>query len=296
MNPSRVSWGDVLGLKCLHYLPAVCLVFLQFGCTSVPTFEQRVHTADRLAAAHGWRSFQVPANEFQLVAYASPALASADHLTIYIEGDGLAWQRRDKVSDDPTPVEPVALGMALNQGQGPAVYLARPCQYSQSDNAACRPSTWTRGRFSVQVVEAMNQAVERLKARYRARTLTLVGYSGGGAIALLIAARRDDVAKVVTVAGTLDHRAWTDLHHFTPLHDSLNPVDAWQQLERIPQLHLVGGVDANMPLPIAQSYIRRFPAGRVPLLKVVPGFDHSCCWVRDWPSIYAADALGAGAD
>ncbi|GAB2181920.1 hypothetical protein DLREEDagrD3_21430 [Denitratisoma sp. agr-D3] len=48
-----------------------------------------------------------------------------------------------------------------------------------------------------------------------ARRLTLVGYSGGAAA--LLAARCSDVVRLVTIAGNLDHRAWTRYHHITTL-------------------------------------------------------------------------------
>jgi hypothetical protein len=45
-------------------------------------------------------------------------------------------------------------------------------------------------------------------------------------VASLVAARRHDVVRLVTVAGNLDHLAWTTLHGVSPLTGSLNPADA----------------------------------------------------------------------
>jgi hypothetical protein len=66
------------------------------------------------------------------------------------------------------------------------------------------------------VISASNQAVDALKQRYGAQEIVLVGYSGGGAVAALVAARRTDVVRLVTVAGNLDHLAWTHLHSVPP--------------------------------------------------------------------------------
>lgn len=262
-----------------------CLVF-QAGCSSVPSADQRVASADRMAAVHGWRSLDVPAGQFVLRSYVGPAAAGSDELTLYIEGDGLSWVTRNTISNDPTPVNPIALRMALNQPSGAAAYLARPCQYAISINRNCRPSVWTHARFSSEIINAMNQAADALKHRYRAKRITLVGYSGGGAIALLISRAREDVARVVTVAGTLDHEAWTDLHRVTPLYDSLNPADYASELVSTPQMHLVGGADMNMPVAIVQAYGSRLPPTERPPFKIIPDFDHACCWVEQWRDLY----------
>ena len=263
----------------------ICLM-VQSGCSSVPSADQRVASADRMVAAHGWRSLDVPAGQFVLRSYVGPATPDSDELTLYIEGDGLSWITRNTVSSDPTPVNPVALGMAVNQPSGLAAYLARPCQYVIAINRTCHPALWTDARFSREIIDAMNQAVDTLKHRYRARRITLVGYSGGGAIALLISRARDDVAKVVTVAGTLDHEAWTDLHRVTPLYDSLNPADYASELVSTPQMHLVGGADLNMPVAIVAAYSSRLPPTERPPFKIIPDFDHACCWVGEWRDLY----------
>jgi esterase/lipase len=49
----------------------------------------------------------------------------------------------------------------------------------------------------------MDAAVTALKRASGASRLRLVGYSGGGVMAMLLAARRDDVAQVVTIAAPL---------------------------------------------------------------------------------------------
>ena len=137
---------------------------------------------------------------------------------VRIEGDGLAWLSRSQVSADPTPMQPVALELAMRQPGGAAAYLARPCQYVQGPDARnCATAWWTDRRFAPEVVTASSLAIDQLKLRFSAQRLVLVGYSGGGAIAALVAAQRHDVALLVTVAGNLDTQAWTALNRITPL-------------------------------------------------------------------------------
>ncbi len=116
-------------------------------------------------------------------------------------------------------------------------------------------------------------------------SIALFGYSGGGAIAALVAARRDDVGSLVTVAGNLDHVAWTSLHKVSPLHGSLNPAAAATSLRNLPQVHFVGGDDAIVPPSIAESYRARIPESERVAIEVIAGYGHRCCWENDWPDL-----------
>jgi pimeloyl-ACP methyl ester carboxylesterase len=238
-----------------------------------------------MAASAGWTRVVVPTSSFSLVAFVPALDKPVRTLRIYIEGDGQAWRRRKAPSDDPTPADPLALRLALRDQQ-PAVYLARPCQYAQGANRrGCDTRYWTRARFSEEVIAASSQAVSSLKLRTGADNLILIGYSGGAAVAALVAARRNDVDKLVTVAGNLDHRAWTAWHRVSPLNESLNPADAWQALQPVPQLHLVGAEDRIIPPAIVDSYRRHFPATAKPAMRIIDGFDHHCCWAGQWPAL-----------
>jgi len=257
------------------------------GCVNLSPDLRRDH-ADQLAAASGWQRVRLPAGSFVLAGYL-PQTIPADNqtLTVYIEGDGLAWITASLVSLDPTPLQPIGLALALRHPQGAAAYLARPCQYVEGvETRGCSAEYWTSKRFAPEVVAATSQAIDTLKQRFQAQQLVLVGYSGGGALAALVAAHRQDVKLLVTVAGNLDHRAWTEQHHATPLTGSLNPADAWQELLNVPQIHFVGGKDQVVGREVAAAYASRFPADRRPKIQVVPEFDHTCCWAEQWPDLF----------
>ncbi|MDH5297809.1 MAG: hypothetical protein OEV91_02195, partial [Desulfobulbaceae bacterium] len=82
------------------------------------------------------------------------------------------------------------------------------------------------------------------------------------------------------------HRTWTTQHHATPLSGSLNPADARQELQDVPQIHFVGGKDRVVGREVAAAYASRFPANRRPKIQVVPAFDHTCCWPEQWPELF----------
>lgn len=125
------------------------------------------------------------------------------------------------------------------------VYIARPCQFTRND-PACRSTYWTDRRFSEDVIASMNHAVDVLRAP-AAGPVHLVGFSGGGAVAALVAARRGDVASLRTVAGNLDHRALNAHHRVSPMPASLNAVDVAPRLAAVPQAHFVGTKDDVVP-------------------------------------------------
>ena len=255
------------------------------ACTGVDLGERRAASA-RIAPDAGWLRLDLEAHDFVLAAFVPPQLRPGEVLTVYIEGDGLAYVSGDAPSFDPTPLEPVALRLALRDVPGSAAYLARPCQYvAGAARRGCEAKFWTSHRFAPEVIRATGAALDMLKARAGARRLALVGYSGGGDVAALAAAGRDDIASLTTVAAPLDHAAWTRAERLAPLTGSLNPADAWPRLRHIPQKHYVGGKDRVVGEAPARAYAGRFPASERPPVVVLPEFDHACCWVERWPEL-----------
>lgn len=254
------------------------------ACTSNDLALRRSQSS-KLALDAGWSRTALEAGQFSLIAFTPPDIAQNNTLTIYIEGDGLAWIDSSTPSFDPTPINPIALRLAMLDPNKAVAYLARPCQYTHdSERHNCSARYWTTHRFATEVIAATDLAVSQLKARSGAKQIRMIGYSGGAAVAALVAARRSDVVMLVTVAGNLDHLAWTKMHGVTPLSGSLNPADYWQTLQRIPQQHYVGGRDDNIDISIAQSYASKFHPP-IPSITVIPGYTHLCCWEDSWPDL-----------
>jgi len=256
------------------------------ACSTLPSPAERRTHADTLAAVRGWQGEVIPAGRFNLISYAPQYLVQASRLTVYIEGDGFAWLNNSTPSTDPTPRDPLGLRLALAQPAGNVAYLGRPCQYGHINPAECPQRYWTQARLAPEVIAATDKAIDVLVARFGATRLTLVGYSGGGAVAALLAARRNDVDRLITVASNLDHRAWTTHHGVQPLSGSLNPADEVDKLRRVDQWHLVGSEDRVVPPWLASSFAERFSPTQRIVVEVKSGFDHQCCWAEQWPSIW----------
>lgn len=141
---------------------------------------------------------------------------------------------------------------------------------------------WTHRRFSEEVVASLDQALDLLKVRYRNRDFELIGYSGGAALALLLASRRDDIAQLQTLAGNLSPTEWVRIHHLAPLHGSLEPLHYRQRLALIPQRHLFGSEDLVIPMAIGGYYRSQLgPAACVETI-VMPGITHETGWSQAW--------------
>ena len=233
LNSRHLAWP-------LH-LVYVLITLLVVACAqSIPTGSDRLVHAQDIAQVGKMQMQRISTNDFDVLAFvrqgAPQKSDSQSILTVYLEGDGHAWANRFTKSDDPTPLEPVALSLATQDPSANVAYLARPCQFviNTHYDRGCNSEFWTSRRYSAKMIEASNQALDQLKNRYHATQLVLIGYSGGGAIALLVAAQRKDVAKIITVAGNLDTVAWTNIQQLDPLKGSLNPADSAIALEAIP--------------------------------------------------------------
>lgn len=258
------------------------LAIILSGCTDI-SYQTRQQHVDQLVADAYWQKHYLATQDFDLVAYV-PDHIESNTLVVYIEGDGMAWVSRSRPALNPSPRNPMALQLALQHPDNNAVYLARPCQYVDNSRN-CRQAWWTNRRFAPEVVAATNQAISQLKQRYHSQHIILVGYSGGGAIAALVAAARNDVVQLVTVAGNLDHRYWTDQAKLSPLTGSLNPVDYAQYLTNMPQWHFVGAQDRIVAPAVAQSYREHFPVNSPIIIETIDNYDHSCCWIEQWPEL-----------
>ena len=83
---------------------------------------------------------------------------------------------------------------------------------------------------------------------------------------------------LVTVAGNLDHKRWTDFNEIDPLIGSLNPVDYSKALESVPQIHLIGERDHVVPGSVLTSYLSRLKSLDNVQSYILVGADHTCCW------------------
>ncbi|WP_242538506.1 alpha/beta fold hydrolase [Trinickia acidisoli] len=240
--------------------------------------------ADALAQPAHLHRESVDTGRFVLTAF-SRVSQSDKPLRVYIEGDGLAWLSRTEPSLDPTPHDATGLALATQDPSPNVVYLARPCQFTpMAMNPRCGIPYWTAKRFAPEVIASMNQAVNHFAAQTPGQPVELVGYSGGGAVAVLIAAHRTDVASIRTVAGNLDDEFVNKLHGVSPMPESENPIDFASRVAAIPQIHFSGADDRTVPPLVAQRFVEA-TGERCARAVTVSGMSHDGDWSNRWAGL-----------
>ena len=117
------------------------------GCATMPVFMSRMSVADGIAGKAGFTKEYIKAGDFTLMTYQRFNRRS-DSINIYIEGDGRAWETKYRLSDDPTPSNPVALRLAVADPADNIAYIARPGQYPLSGIPECGSKYWSGFRFA----------------------------------------------------------------------------------------------------------------------------------------------------
>jgi pimeloyl-ACP methyl ester carboxylesterase len=233
---------------------------------------------DAITRDSGFERKIIEGASFRHVVYRKPGEPTR-RLHVYIEHDGRPWRNETTVSADPTPSNPLMLRLAALDS-APTLYLGRPCYWGLASTPPCSPLLWTHERYSERVVDSMAAALRQLISADS--EILLFGHSGGGALAVLLAERFPETRAVVTIAGNLDHAAWTEHHRYTPLAGSLNPISRSPLDADVIQKHYIGGRDIDVPSSIARAFVLQHPAAQVIEYRE---FDHRCCWERVWPEI-----------
>lgn len=258
------------------------LSFLLTGCVSGVLNQ----AANKMAARSGLISTDLQANQFTLVSW-SRITPPVNLLRVYIEGDGFAWKSRTQPSNNPTPHNPVGLKLAASDTAANVLYLARPCQFLSSPlPRQCQVNMWTNERFSPAVIDAMNEALDQVVQRYPGVQLDVIGYSGGGNIAALLAERRRDVRTLRTVAGNLDVAFVNRQHKVSPMPHALSAMDAAATLRHVPQTHFSGEEDTTVPPAVAARF-QQAVGGDCVRVERVAGMAHGSDWASVWPALLA---------
>lgn len=243
----------------MKYLSNILLIlvscFLLSSCES--TLKLRTVDSDFVAKSAGFTKHLVRGGDFWITTYQK---ITNKHLpyVFYIESDGKPFTyvgRQLIISADPTPENPTFLKLATLDKRPNVVYIARPCQFTPPHlNPKCADCAyWTNLRMSDEVVGSINDAINFIN---QTSHFSLVGYSGGGGIAVMVAARNKLAKDILTLSANLDTYSFKQYHNTVPMIGSLNPIDYAQQIKHIPQLHISGGKDKIVPPFIADKYVK----------------------------------------
>ena len=284
-------------MHCIAILARTSVAWLTVAllgaCAAIAPGQSSLDAAHVIAASGGLTPTWETAGGFRLLTYARGLEQGSGAVNVYIEGDGRLWRGR-RPPADPTSSSPMGLKLAAQDPAPAVIWIGRPCMYLD-DARACGARWWTSHRYAPEVVDALLEIVQRRVGVDR--TVTLLGHSGGGVLATLMAARaleagRLSVEALITVGAPLDLEGWTTLFRVTPLSGSLDPMHIASRLADLPQRHLVGARDEVVPVAVVQRFVQALPAPNRARLEVYPRYAHSCCWDEDWRMLCQVPAPG----
>ena len=244
-------------------LKALIILFFVAGCTAIKAPTDFVYK-------------EIPTRDFTLASWQKITDPFGTY-KIYIEGDGYAFNAHGRATQDPTPKGTLVRELAFGDNNPNVVYLARPCQYIKSP--ICSKRHWTTARFAPEVINAEYEAIKQVAGD---NPVILIGFSGGAQIAGLIASAKPglNVKKIITIAGNLDHLAWTQYHNLPPLNESMNLESYRKQFAQIPQIHYVGSDDEVMPPALVRDFV-----GKNTRVFEVRGATHNSGWEEIYSQI-----------
>ncbi len=255
---------------------ALCLIQGLTACVSA------MDRNKQFALDHGFQRQVVQGEKFDHVIYFNKAALTSERAWhVYIEGDGRPWIGHQYVADDPTAPRPLMLRL-MSQDRAPSIYLGRPCYEGLAKQSGCTSWLWTQGRYSSPIVDSMAAVLRKLVPDYQVRALTLIGHSGGGALAMLISPYVAEVHKLVTISGNLDTSAWVKKHGYSPLAGSLNPATQPIIPSGIEQFHYLGKQDRNIPVQDILAFLESQTGAQI---RLVDYCGHTDCWDQQWHGI-----------
>jgi hypothetical protein len=256
---------------------AIAAIALSLVTACAPSSPELWRGAVLKGGPRGFVPADYPAGRYHLAGLLKKG--GAPELVVYLEGDGRAIVNGNP-SPDPTPRVPQALDLAVQDPAPSILYLARIGQYMPAFATAENRPLWSDRRLSPEVVEAASSAIDQAKREAGAMYLHLVGYSGGGGLAVLLAERRGDVLSLVTVAGLLDTDWWVRTRGYRPLTGSLNPADSLDGILNVPQVHFYGTEDRVIPPEMSGVFASKGAFTRLARLPVET--DHYRAWTAAW--------------
>ena len=235
-----------------------------------------------VAIEQGLIEQQVTGQKFQHKIYRSKNINSSKTLHVYLDGDGTPWERNRWIAKDPTARNPLILEL-IAQDITPSILLGRPCYYGLNRSHQCHSKYWTSHRYAQEVVDSLADALNTWLSHYDDfDDIILIGYSGGGSLAMLMAEKVQRVKKVVTVSANLNVSAWSQFHGYKAIEHSLDPAQQEAINNNIIQFHFAGKNDKIVPAFIIKDYAKNQKNAKY---VEFPDYDHTCCWKNVWVKI-----------
>lgn len=260
--------------------------------------ETEIHkqTANHIARPAFMVERNIQAGQFQINSWERMHKRQAP-ATVYIEGDTIvsaATQQDFKLDGllgtDATRTNPVGLHLASRDNADNLVHLARPCQYIKfPEKKGCDPRYWGADRFAPEVIDAYQIALNDIAARWNITEFNLVGFDGGANIAAVLAATRDDIVTLRTVAGDLNPRFVDNVNNAPVSANAVLAVDYGSKLASVAQHHFIGAADDIVTPGTYHSYRQAIGLSDCIHYSLIQDADHTRGWVEKWSQLRAVE-------
>ena len=249
-------------MKILLYISALC-TFVLAACTTTQQLPNYRYIEEQPLP-----DYENPTLNVSMATWTKESLDYNHKLRIYIDGDADENSRKLVI---PYPITEIA----QNDPYPFSLVLGRPCYYTTADICS-KKEIWQDGRFLPEIIAQMSIVVDRWQKRYHPSEIEFVGYDGGAAIALLLAARvKNTPVSVITFGGIFDTDRQAALKGKDLHPGSLNPAKETYKLVDIPQIHYVGGQDTIATKRLAEEFIAEIKSPKSIQLRVVPQATHT---------------------
>jgi hypothetical protein len=239
------------------------------------------HTTVDLIERSGLHESVITGTTYRHVVLSRQEDKARSKIHVYIGSDGSPWTNGQVPSNDPTPRNPLTIKLMLLDDYD-VVFVGRPCYFGLAEDRNCKTSDWTFGRYSGDIVSSMASVIRQLVVDGQYGDVVVIGYSGGGALARLVAPGIPNLVGLLTIAGNLDTDAWTDARGFLPLTQSLNPANQAPLAAKVLHVQAIGKNDTIVPQSVTNAYQAK---GHNVQVWSYEDFDHVCCWIDEWQSI-----------
>ncbi|WP_342267978.1 alpha/beta hydrolase [Candidatus Tisiphia endosymbiont of Empis tessellata] len=267
----------------MRYLFKIVLLSISLLFSScVSSIDTRIKEADKVASMNKFEKKLVKAGDFVITTYQRVSDKDSPYV-FYIEGDGSISIGCYAIADNPTPSRVMLFKLATLDTRPNIVYIARVhAKYTPMElNPNCNQAYWTDKRMAEDMIESTNIVINSIN---NGNPASLVGFSGGGGVAILVAARNKHIKDIITVAGNLDIENFSKHHGIYALKKSLNPINYAIKISNIPQLHLSGAKDAIVPSKIMHGYVKASSSNCVQQ-KIFPNITHTKGWDKVWQDV-----------
>ncbi|MDD4616692.1 MAG: alpha/beta hydrolase [Alphaproteobacteria bacterium] len=261
--------------RFLAFLCAAVSLAVLSGCASDSTVDPSLD-----AKGAPLRQQEITAGNFRLAIF-SRIVDTNQPVTVYVDGGMRDFAPSGPSGADATPDGIMTLRLAEADPSDNVVYIAHPCQFNAQD-AFCAEKPLPNARYAELYYTAMNRALNFALAKVQHTHLNLVGYSGGGAIAAIMAARRQDVESLRTIAGNLDPNGNGRLHGSAPKDDFIDPIKIAPKLALLPQEHYVSADDTFVPAELTDNFVKAIGLSYCVKVTSVPDATHKTGWEEMW--------------